>query len=120
MKKTFFLLLLPFFSTSLFSQIYVDKIPIDSKSDLVFVKVCPRSGPETSCSAHIDYGQEIKTPRNRLRRITDKNGNIKYFNSEMAIMNFMFNNNFDIYRISDSSNCVLYVKKGIFPLTKPD
>ena len=104
----------------MYSQIYVNGVPVDSFPSAIFIKVCPGPGPELACSALLDYGQEIKRPVRKSKTLTDKEGNVKYFYSNAGIMNFMFKNGFDVFRMSDSTNCIWYVKKGIYPLQKPN
>ena len=118
MKKIILISVCSFFFSTLYSQIYINSISLDSIPSLVFVKICPGPSQNLLCTALVDYGQERERPIRNSKIITDKDGNTKYFNSNMAIMNFMFNNGFDIYRISDSTSCILYVKKGNFPVDK--
>ncbi len=94
------------------SQIYAGGEPLSEIFDGKYITVCPFNKSAGNYNARIDFGQETSRRLGTNRSfITEENGNRKSFNSKTGIINFMDKNGFDIFHISDSTNCIIYRRK---------
>ncbi|HFA51796.1 MAG TPA: hypothetical protein ENJ95_22495 [Bacteroidetes bacterium] len=116
MKKIISCSLFIVFSFYAQAQLYVDGQPLENVFKGKYIKVCPRYIGFNNYRAFIDYGQKL--PRKLIGR---NYANLSYdrnikkpirFYSEIGIMNYVVENGFDVFRLSDSTNCVLYIRAG--------
>lgn len=112
MKKTFLLCFISFYFNHLAAQIFVDGKPLSELFQGKYITVCPDWKGGSNYLACIDYGQEKirRTGRNQAV-ISDEKGEDKIFNSKTGIMNFMYENGFDVFHLSDSTTCIIYCRK---------
>ena len=112
MKKTLLLIFLSFLLTRLPAQMYVDGQLLSEIFDGKYIKICPDKRGFNNFRACVDFGQKvIRRPGPNAAIITDDKGTYKRFNSQTGIMNFMNKNGFDVFHLSDSTNCIIYARK---------
>ena len=97
----------------LHAQIFVGGQLLEEQFDGSYIKVCPISRKYSVYDAKIDYGQKKtrKVSQRNKMYITQENGKIKEFNSEIDILNFMEANGFAVFHISDSTRCIIYIRE---------
>ena len=113
MKKTFTVLSFFFLSFSLYSQTYVDGVPLDKLFSGKYIEVCYFCRGFNQFYAMVDFGQA--KPRKpfepNAHYFSDEFGERIRFNSEMGILNFMDENGFDVFHKSDTTACVIYTRR---------
>lgn len=112
--KTFTLLFFFLISyCSMRAQLYKDGVLLESEFSGSYLSICAIDRGFNNCYATIDYGQQKPRIPFQLNAhfLTDKFGKKIRFYSPIGIMNFMENNAFEVFHISDSSSCILYRRK---------
>lgn len=112
MKRTFLLCIVSFYFNHLAAQIFVEGKPLSEIFQGKYITVCPDREEISKYLACIDYGQEtIRRPGRNQAVISDEKGEDKIFNSKTGIMNFLYENGFDVFHLSDSTTCIIYYRK---------
>lgn len=89
MKKAIPVILL--FISFLFAEIYVNGVPVDTSDTRYLIVEINNDSRKTR--AYVDYGEDVPE---RKRLITDEHGEKMYFNSPVAVLNYLDKNGWEM------------------------